>query len=889
MPLPANSSIPLQGHSRPGEGVPTKPKIAMIVRLTEETLDALQSLSSADRMDFDFGDKSGIHIREQFFPMQYNKEKDNQELFIRTTMSARPNAALRLNANVVGKFLVERVFLDKALQKMRDTKAAADKQKSERKTIMIDTPPIIPTATQKSAAKRKAPPKNTSWTTPTIVKSYATTGPSIPTSEPRVSPSSTSFPKDVLAVFRQRLVHYLALGAATQPDIVKNVGGVEAERDVRLKITEILNEVAEQEQVGRKAASASASTKWLLKPRTWLEVRPYQYQDYTDNVRTTVARSARTWLKTLKISENEPAWDHVRFRNNGVASASNSAGAAPRAVNGTSTAAEKAKAKKNRGVKTKDVETKIKSEATVPPTRPPLPPAPVTLPRLNPPAESTIPAARIGKVKDKNKDTEKEEGELSAPETPPRAPAVPSNRRLPGSRSTGMATPTMMPPPPVPFSSQAPTPSQSSMAPPPKRTGPVDARSSKRPPPEQSERARAAPPIPPPAPIDRKPVLQVKKEVVKKEKTVPAAGAANGVGVGAAESSALSAKDREVIKRERERDRMPEEIVRSVKREKDRGSDRESVRGRERESDRERPREKEGDRTREKEHREREREKDRERAVRIRERERERESERAGEKGKERERPLANTAIKAGTKRKLAENSEDDSSDWGIEDRKYARKAVNANLMKARQERESMPAKASSSSLKVPRRESSPPRKIKRESPLPPSKSAPSVGHKVTHGSSSAPRPIKKEIKKEREREDSSRPVNAKQAKKRRSPTYTSSSEDDDSVKPKKAKAAPKPSAPAPRRPARPLPALSKHESLRSRYSSTYSEYLLAFQKLVAQKSKLTAMLRHGSVSASGESDGDTDMLSIEELEELSVRHQRLHDELESIKKNYMT
>ena len=33
------------------------PKIAMVIRMTNETLDALQNLSGADRMDFEFGDK----------------------------------------------------------------------------------------------------------------------------------------------------------------------------------------------------------------------------------------------------------------------------------------------------------------------------------------------------------------------------------------------------------------------------------------------------------------------------------------------------------------------------------------------------------------------------------------------------------------------------------------------------------------------------------------------------------------------------------------------------------------------------------------------------------------------------------------------------------------
>lgn len=55
MPLPVNTTLSLQGQARPGEGITTKPKRAMIVRLTEETLDALQKLSGSEAMEFEFG------------------------------------------------------------------------------------------------------------------------------------------------------------------------------------------------------------------------------------------------------------------------------------------------------------------------------------------------------------------------------------------------------------------------------------------------------------------------------------------------------------------------------------------------------------------------------------------------------------------------------------------------------------------------------------------------------------------------------------------------------------------------------------------------------------------------------------------------------------------
>ena len=46
------------GHSRPGEGILTKLKIVMMVRMTEDSLDVLQSLAPEQRVEFEFGDRS---------------------------------------------------------------------------------------------------------------------------------------------------------------------------------------------------------------------------------------------------------------------------------------------------------------------------------------------------------------------------------------------------------------------------------------------------------------------------------------------------------------------------------------------------------------------------------------------------------------------------------------------------------------------------------------------------------------------------------------------------------------------------------------------------------------------------------------------------------------
>lgn len=173
--------------------------------------------------------------------MRYDKEKDNQELFIRTTMAARPNAPLKLNANVIGKFAVKQVLSDQISQRLHNSNAAVAK----RPKIQVIEPSLTAAVPQNSGPPKKKVPKSTTTTgksTPTIVKSYATpTQTPVPTTT--ASASSVSLPKDVVLVYRQRLIHYLALGAAAEEDIFKEYGGKDIDRNTKAALTDILNEV----------------------------------------------------------------------------------------------------------------------------------------------------------------------------------------------------------------------------------------------------------------------------------------------------------------------------------------------------------------------------------------------------------------------------------------------------------------------------------------------------------------------------------------------------------------------------------------------------------------------------------------------------------------------
>jgi RNA polymerase II elongation factor ELL len=64
MPLPTNGTLSLQGYSRPGDTVHST-KQAMIVRMSAETLEALQFFPQHPQMDFEFGEKP---VRSFLYP-----------------------------------------------------------------------------------------------------------------------------------------------------------------------------------------------------------------------------------------------------------------------------------------------------------------------------------------------------------------------------------------------------------------------------------------------------------------------------------------------------------------------------------------------------------------------------------------------------------------------------------------------------------------------------------------------------------------------------------------------------------------------------------------------------------------------------------------------------
>jgi RNA polymerase II elongation factor ELL len=56
MPLPPNGTLSLQGHAGPGGTDASKSKQAMIVRMSTETFEALETQPNPPKLEVEFGD-----------------------------------------------------------------------------------------------------------------------------------------------------------------------------------------------------------------------------------------------------------------------------------------------------------------------------------------------------------------------------------------------------------------------------------------------------------------------------------------------------------------------------------------------------------------------------------------------------------------------------------------------------------------------------------------------------------------------------------------------------------------------------------------------------------------------------------------------------------------
>ncbi|KAJ7096420.1 hypothetical protein C8R44DRAFT_748873 [Mycena epipterygia] len=464
MSLPLNAKLSVQGHSRPGDTSHSIPKQAMVVRMTAETLDALQA---TPRMEFSFGPEPGIYIGDAFFPMRPLKENSPHDLYLRASSASKPMAPLKLYANITGKFTVER-DLATIQDKIRSTTLGAEKTRKERGITMIDAPP--PSA--QTSKKRKAPSATTNSSLFRKPVAVPQPQPRPSTSAPAASPLPA--PAPVPSPIRTAIIKALAVKERSVDELLRLIPGENDVEKRRRKLLELLS------QLGEQPNAAKSPSLWRLKPDTWVEVRPYDWADLTEQERTVVARTARLTFNNLNIPESDPVWAHVVYRKS-AESSTVASGSGPSKASAANRATVKSEVPK-RGVSSKEAKEKK------------------TKPKADPKAEILMrdesrPAPRASNGGG-GKGREVDDGAN-----------VPATKAATARKGPGSGFKISKVPSPDGHTSPPPAPPTN----PPARGRPVDVRMKDRPAARVSLPAKPAPPIPPPVQEKKAAPLRIKK------------------------------------------------------------------------------------------------------------------------------------------------------------------------------------------------------------------------------------------------------------------------------------------------------------------------------------------------------------------------------------------
>ncbi|KAJ4468188.1 hypothetical protein J3R30DRAFT_3560131 [Lentinula aciculospora] len=308
MPLP-NATYALQGQSRPGDPMYSKPKHGMLLRLSSEAINALQS-DAKPNVDFVVSEdgSSRIVIGESSFSLQSQTEEIPHDLYLRSASVAKPFVPLKFYANVIGRLTIsERELNDELANRIRKSTAAAAKKRQDPKTKFIDANDLPQPAT-KAAARKKAelfrkPLRPSDQLKPTA---HSASTSSAPSPRPSHTPRSS---QDGTTPMEKRLIHYLALAERTNEDAIKAVGGTSCDAKTRQDILDAMHRLAE-----KRPATKGTQQIWRLKNESWLDVRPYEWPRLSETERTTLARGARQALNSLGIPESDPRWEHAKYR-----------------------------------------------------------------------------------------------------------------------------------------------------------------------------------------------------------------------------------------------------------------------------------------------------------------------------------------------------------------------------------------------------------------------------------------------------------------------------------------------------------------------------------------------------------------------------------------------
>ncbi len=186
--------------------------------------------------------------------MRPHAENSPHELYIRAVPANKTTAPLKFYANVIGKFMVERELGSKIESSVRDKTTAAEKQRTERKTILLDAPPpsappVKTTKKKTSTIKKLAAAANNrpSSASSSVQARVASPRPNSiqakesqpPRPSPRPPASTTASESD-----RARLIHFLALNPRTIVEVMRSVGGITDDRPYRQDLIDLLKLVS---------------------------------------------------------------------------------------------------------------------------------------------------------------------------------------------------------------------------------------------------------------------------------------------------------------------------------------------------------------------------------------------------------------------------------------------------------------------------------------------------------------------------------------------------------------------------------------------------------------------------------------------------------------------
>lgn len=177
--------------------------------------------------------------------MKHSKEDSEaspHELYLRAASANKKAAPLKLFANVVGKFQVERELTKEVRDKVSGSTQDAAKQRNSRNIVVIDTPPDIPPNPKKrkdpSASMFRKPVKPADIKPPNPVAT-----PIAATKVPAPSaPSSSS--KEPGVPLRTRVIRCLAAFPKPEEELLKLICGHAASHAQRREVLDLLQVVS---------------------------------------------------------------------------------------------------------------------------------------------------------------------------------------------------------------------------------------------------------------------------------------------------------------------------------------------------------------------------------------------------------------------------------------------------------------------------------------------------------------------------------------------------------------------------------------------------------------------------------------------------------------------